>query len=71
VHRLWDQLSAGGKTDRCGWLTDESGLSWHVVPKALVELMSDPDAAKSKRVVEAMLQMTKIDIQTLKKAAWA
>jgi predicted 3-demethylubiquinone-9 3-methyltransferase (glyoxalase superfamily) len=71
VDRFWDQLSAGGKTDRCGWLTDKFGLSWQVVPKALVALIGDPDAAKSKRVVEAMLQMTKIDIQTLKKAAGA
>ena len=71
VDDFWDQLSAGGKTDRCGWLTDKFGLSWQVVPKALVELIRDPDPAKSKRVMEAMLQMTKIDIPTLKKAAGA
>jgi predicted 3-demethylubiquinone-9 3-methyltransferase (glyoxalase superfamily) len=71
VDRYWEKLSAGGKTDRCGWLTDKFGLSWQVVPRALVELIGDPDPAKSKRVVEAMLQMTKIDIQTLKKAAGA
>ena len=71
VDRFWERLSAGGRTDRCGWLTDKFGLSWQVVPKALIELLSYPDPAKSKRVMEAMLQMTKIDIPTLKKAAGA
>lgn len=71
VDDFWDKLSAGGRTDRCGWLTDKFGLSWQVVPKALIELIRDPDPAKSKRVMEAMLQMTKIDIPTLKKAAGA
>ena len=71
VDGFWDKLSAGGKTDRCGWLTDKFGLSWQVVPRALVELIRDPDPARSKRVMEAMLQMTKIDIPMLKKAAGA
>jgi predicted 3-demethylubiquinone-9 3-methyltransferase (glyoxalase superfamily) len=71
VDHFWEQLSTGGRTDRCGWLTDKFGLSWQVVPKALIELLRDPDPAKSKRVMEAMLQMTKIDIPTLKKAAGA
>ncbi|HTZ32027.1 MAG TPA: VOC family protein [Methylomirabilota bacterium] len=71
VDHFWEKLSAGGRADRCGWLTDKFGLSWQVVPKALIELLSDPDPAKSKRVMEAMLQMTKIDIPTLKKAAGA
>jgi len=71
VDDFWDKLSAGGRTDRCGWLTDKFGLSWQVVPKTLVELIRDPDPARSKRVMEAMLQMTKIDIPTLKKAAGA
>jgi predicted 3-demethylubiquinone-9 3-methyltransferase (glyoxalase superfamily) len=71
VDDFWDKLSAGGRTDRCGWLTDKFGLSWQVVPKALVELIRDPDPARSKRVMEAMLQMTKIDIPTLKNAAGA
>lgn len=71
VDNFWEKLSAGGKTDRCGWLTDKFGLSWQVVPTALVELIRDPDPAKSKRVMQAMLQMTKIDIQGLKKAAGA
>jgi len=69
VDRYWEKLSTGGKTDCCGWLADKFGLSWQVVPKTLVELMGDPDRAKSKRVVEAMLQMNKIDIQTLEEAA--
>jgi len=71
VDHFWEQLSTGGRIDRCGWLTDKFGLSWQVVPKALIELLRDPDPAKSKRVMEAMLQMTKIDIPTLKKAAGA
>jgi len=71
VDHFWEKLSAGGRTDRCGWLTDKFGLSWQVVPKALIELLRDPDPAKSKRVMAAMLQMTKIDIPTLKKAAGA
>ena len=71
VDHFWEKLSAGGRTDRCGWLTDKFGLSWQVVPKALIELLRDPDPAKSRRVMEAMLQMTKIDIPTLKKAAGA
>lgn len=71
VDNFWEKLSAGGKTDRCGWLTDKFGLSWQVVPTALVGLIRDPDPAKSKRVMQAMLQMTKIDIQGLKKAAGA
>jgi len=69
VDTFWAKLSAGGRTDRCGWLTDKFGLSWQVVPKALIELIRDPNPAKSKRVMEAMLKMTKIDIPALKKAA--
>jgi len=71
VDSFWEKLSAGGKTDHCGWLTDKFGLSWQVVPKQLIELLRDPDPAKSKRVMAAMMQMTKIDIPTLKKAAGA
>jgi len=67
----WDKLSVGGKTERCGWLTDRFGLSWQVVPRVLVELMHDPDPAKSAKVMQAVMQMTKIDIPTLKKAAGA
>ena len=63
VDHFWEKLSEGGKTDRCGWLTDKFGLSWQVVPKVLPELIRDP------RAMQAMLQMTKIDIPTLKRAA--
>jgi predicted 3-demethylubiquinone-9 3-methyltransferase (glyoxalase superfamily) len=68
VDELWEKLSAGGRKDRCGWLSDKYGLSWQIVPSALRELMGDKDPEKSKRVMKAMLQMTKIDIQGLKQA---
>ena len=71
VDYYWSKLSAGGSEVQCGWLKDEFGLSWQVVPKQLVELLCDPDPATSKRVMEAMMQMTKIDIPALKKAAGA
>src|SRR5882724_1157370 len=68
VDELWTKLSAGGKEDQCGWLKDKYGLSWQIIPKALMELMRDTDTAKSSRVMKAMLQMTKIDIAALKRA---
>ena len=68
VDDLWNKLSQGGKTDRCGWLRDKYGLSWQIVPSTLRELLADKDPEKSKRVMKAMLQMTKIDIQGLKQA---
>jgi predicted 3-demethylubiquinone-9 3-methyltransferase (glyoxalase superfamily) len=68
VDDLWEKLSAGGRTDRCGWLSDKYGLSWQIVPSALRELIADKDPEKSKRVMMAMLQMTKIDIQGLRQA---
>jgi predicted 3-demethylubiquinone-9 3-methyltransferase (glyoxalase superfamily) len=68
VDELWEKLSEGGEKGRCGWLKDKFGVSWQIIPSALGELLSDPDPAKSKRVMEAMLQMTKIDIESLKKA---
>lgn len=68
VDELWDKLSAGGATQQCGWLTDRYGLSWQIIPVTLMELMSDPDPAKSRRVMQAMLQMTKIDVAKLKQA---
>jgi predicted 3-demethylubiquinone-9 3-methyltransferase (glyoxalase superfamily) len=68
VDELWQKLSAGGKPDRCGWLKDKYGLSWQIVPSALGKLMSDPDPKKSKRVMQAMLQMDKIDINRLQQA---
>jgi predicted 3-demethylubiquinone-9 3-methyltransferase (glyoxalase superfamily) len=68
VDELWEKLSAGGKKERCGWLKDKYGLSWQIIPSALGEMMQDKDAARSKRVMQAMLQMEKIDIAGLRKA---
>ena len=68
VDQLWEKLSAGRKEVQCGWLQDKFGVSWQIIPKALMELMSDKDPGKSQRVFKAMLQMTKIDITGLKRA---
>jgi predicted 3-demethylubiquinone-9 3-methyltransferase (glyoxalase superfamily) len=68
VDELWEKLSEGGAKSQCGWLKDRFGLSWQIIPTVLVELLSDPDPKKSKRVMEAMLQMTKIDIAKLQAA---
>ena len=68
VDELWEKLSAGGQKSRCGWLKDKYGLSWQVVPTALVEMLQDKDAKKSNRVMQAMLQMDKIEIETLRRA---
>ena len=68
VDELWEQLSAGGQKNRCGWLQDKFGLSWQIIPTALGQLMGDPDPQKSNRVMKAMLQMEKIDINGLKQA---
>ena len=68
VDYFWDKLSEGGETSQCGWLKDRFGLSWQVVPSILGEMLQDPDPAKSNRVMQAMLQMTKIDIAALKHA---
>ena len=68
IDYYWEQLSNGGEEGPCGWLKDKYGLSWQVVPRALVELISDPDPQKSGRVMEAMLKMKKIDIDQLKRA---
>lgn len=69
VDYYWEKLlSGGGKESQCGWLKDRFGLSWQIVPKALGELMSDPDPVKSQRVLQAMLKMIKLDIEGLRKA---
>ena len=68
VDRLWDALSDGGSVERCGWLKDRYGVSWQIVPTALEELMTGPDAAKSGRVMQALLKMDKLDIQGLRRA---
>lgn len=68
VDRLWEQLSAGGEKQPCGWLKDKFGVSWQVIPKILGQLLGDKDPVKAKRVGEAMMKMSKIDIAALKKA---
>jgi len=68
IDMFWKKLSAGGKEVQCGWLKDKYGLSWQIVPTVLGELLSDKDAAKSQRVMEAMLKMVKLDIRKLKQA---
>jgi predicted 3-demethylubiquinone-9 3-methyltransferase (glyoxalase superfamily) len=68
VDELWEKLSEGGKKERCGWLKDKYGLSWQVVPAILGKLLQDKDAEKAKRVVAAMLQMDKLDIEQLSHA---
>ncbi len=68
VDEIWEKLSAGGEKSRCGWLKDKFGLSWQVVPTILEELLSDKDAQKSERVMQAMLRMDKIDIKGLTQA---
>ncbi len=69
VDKYWDALTAdGGKEVQCGWLTDKFGVSWQIVPKVLMKLINDPDPAKAKRAMQAMLQMKKIDIAGLQKA---
>jgi predicted 3-demethylubiquinone-9 3-methyltransferase (glyoxalase superfamily) len=68
VDELWEKLSAGGEPGRCGWLKDKYGLSWQVVPTVLGEMMRDKDPVKSKRVVDAMLLMNKLDIKRLQQA---
>ncbi|HCY16877.1 MAG: hypothetical protein A2Z93_10580 [Curvibacter sp. GWA2_64_110] len=71
VDHYWDKLGAGGdeKAQQCGWLKDRFGLSWQVVPTVLPTLMQHPDPAKTRRVMQALLQMKKLDIEGLKQAA--
>jgi len=68
VDELWEKLSAGGKTNRCGWLDDKFGLTWQIIPATLGRLLQDKDAAKANRVMKAMMQMDKIDIARLQQA---
>ncbi len=68
VDYYWGKLSAGGQEGRCAWLKDRFGVSWQIVPTALIELMKANDARKSARVMKAMLQMSKIDIAGLQRA---
>ena len=71
VDSYWNRLSQGGQESMCGWLKDKYGLSWQINPSILGKLLSDKDAKKAKRVMEAMLKMKKIDIAALKAAAEA
>jgi len=68
IDDLWERLSAGGQPSHCGWLKDKYGLSWQIVPSNMGELMAGSDPAGSKRAMEAMLQMSKLDIAKLKQA---
>lgn len=68
VDELWEKLSAGGAPGRCGWLTDRFGVSWQIVPSVLGKLLGGEDREKAKRVMQAMLQMTKLDIRGLQDA---
>jgi predicted 3-demethylubiquinone-9 3-methyltransferase (glyoxalase superfamily) len=69
VDYYWRKLSAGGKKIQCGWLEDKYGVSWQIVPAVLLELISDTDAEKAARVMQAMTKMTKIDIKRIERAA--
>ena len=69
VDHFWNALSEGGSEGPCGWLKDRYGLSWQVVPKALGELISDPDQARATRAMKAMLGMRKLDVAALRAAA--
>jgi predicted 3-demethylubiquinone-9 3-methyltransferase (glyoxalase superfamily) len=68
VDKLWEKLSEGGEKQRCGWLKDKYGVSWQIIPTVLGQLLQDKDREKSKRVMNAMLQMDKLDITTLTQA---
>lgn len=68
VDEFWEKLSAGGETQVCGWLKDKYGLSWQIVPRVLGEMLQDKDPAKSRRVMEAMMTMTRLDIARLQQA---
>jgi predicted 3-demethylubiquinone-9 3-methyltransferase (glyoxalase superfamily) len=70
VDYYWEKLSEGGdeQAQQCGWLKDKYGVSWQVIPTALLEMLNDPDSEKAQRAMEAMLQMQKIDIAKLKRA---
>lgn len=69
VDEFWNRLSEGGEEGPCGWLKDKYGVSWQIIPTALPELLGDPDPEKSQRAMKAMLKMSRIDIETLKRAA--
>jgi len=68
VDELWNALTVGGEESRCGWLKDKYGLSWQIIPSVLIEMLNDDDDGKSGRVMQAMLGMSKIDVEGLKQA---
>ena len=68
VDELWEKISAGGEKGQCGWLKDKYGVSWQIIPAALGQLLGDKDPHKAQNVMQAMLQMTKIDIAALRRA---
>jgi predicted 3-demethylubiquinone-9 3-methyltransferase (glyoxalase superfamily) len=69
VDELWEKLSAGGEKGQCGWLKDKYGVSWQIVPSGLGELLGDKDPVKAKKAMQAMMQMTKLDIEAMRRAA--
>jgi predicted 3-demethylubiquinone-9 3-methyltransferase (glyoxalase superfamily) len=69
VDDYWARLTEGGEESQCGWLKDRYGVSWQIIPTALPELLGDPDPARAQRVLQAMLKMSKIDIEELRRAA--
>ena len=71
VDELWEKLTEGGEPGPCGWLTDRFGVSWQIIPRALGELLGDEDPEKAGRAMQAMLQMSKIDIEGLRRASEA
>ena len=68
VDALWEKLSAGGAADQCGWLTDKFGVSWQIIPRALLDMLLDSNAERTQRVMRAMFTMGKLDIAQLREA---
>jgi predicted 3-demethylubiquinone-9 3-methyltransferase (glyoxalase superfamily) len=68
IDYYWEKLGAGGEYQPCGWLRDKFGVSWQIIPSQLASLLSHPDPAKAQRVMEAMLEMSKMDIAALENA---
>ena len=71
IDHYWHSLSAVPEAEQCGWLKDRYGLSWQIVPRRLIELLADPDPARARRVMQAMLKMVKLDVAALEAAAAA
>ena len=69
MDELWSALIDGGEESMCGWLKDRYGLSWQIIPTELYDLLGDPDPARAQRATQAMLQMQKIDIAEIRRAA--